>query len=294
MLPVIPEPLRIDNVRTKDGAGLDVLRADLVHPVISGNKWFKLRYYLEEVQQQQRRHIITFGGAYSNHIIAAAAAANVLGLRCTGLIRGERPPVLSPTLIHAQQLGMQLHFLSREVYKEKEVPAALRSDDMYVIPEGGYGAIGAAGAGTMVSGNTRIYSHICCATGTGTMMAGLQNAAAPGQEIIGISVLKNNHDLENEVRQLLHRPDQPVTLLHQYAGKGYGRHTPELLAFMNEWYKQTGIPSDFVYTGKLFFAVNDLLRQGFFPTGSKILLIHSGGLQGNASLTKGTLIFGDY
>lgn len=294
MLPVIPEPLRIDNVRTKDGACLDVLRADLVHPVISGNKWFKLRYHLEAIQQQQQRHILTFGGAYSNHIIATAAAANALGLRCTGLIRGERPPALSPTLAHAQQLGMQLHFLSREAYKEKEVPAALRSDDMYVIPEGGYGTKGAAGAGTMLSGNTRIYSHICCATGTGTMMAGLQNAAAPGQEIIGISVLKNNHDLENEVRQLLHRPDERITLLHQYAGKGYGRHTPELLAFMNEWYEQTGIPSDFVYTGKLFFAVNELLRQGFFPGDSKILLIHSGGLQGNASLRKGTLIFGDY
>jgi len=294
MLPVIPEPLRIDHVQTKNGARLDVLRADLVHPVISGNKWFKLRYYLEAIQQQRRRHIITFGGAYSNHIIATAAAANALGLLCTGLIRGERPPVLSPTLAYAQQLGMQLHFLSRGAYKQKEVPAALRSDDMYLIPEGGYGEKGAAGAGTMLSGYTRIYSHICCATGTGTMMAGLQNAAAPGQEIIGISVLKNNHDLENEVRRLLHRPEQPVTLLQQYAGKGYGRHTPELLAFMNDWYEQTRIPSDFVYTGKLFFAVNELLQQGFFPTDSKILLIHSGGLQGNASLTKGTLIFGDY
>lgn len=294
MLPVIPEPLRIDHVRTSDGAGLDVLRADLVHPVISGNKWFKLRYYLEEIQQQQRRHIITFGGAYSNHIIATAAAASAMGLRCTGLIRGERPAILSPTLVQASKLGMQLHFLSREAYKEKEVPLALRSDDPYVIPEGGYGQKGAAGAGTMLADNTGIYTHICCATGTGTMMAGLQNAAAPGQQIIGISVLKNNHDLEREVRQLLHRPDEKLTLLTQYAGKGYGRHTPELLAFMNEWYAQTGIPSDFVYTGKLFFAVNDLVRQGFFPGNSNILLIHSGGLQGNVSLTKGTLIFGDY
>ncbi|MDF2385136.1 pyridoxal-phosphate dependent enzyme [Nostoc ellipsosporum NOK] len=294
MLPVIPEPLRIDNVQTKEGASLDVLRADLVHPVISGNKWFKLRYYLEEIERGGYRHVLTFGGAYSNHIIATAAAAHEMGLACTGLIRGERPSLLSPTLRHAQQLGMQLHFLSREDYKEKIVPGALRRDDSYVIPEGGYGIQGAAGAGTLLSEHTRFYSHICCATGTGTMMAGLQNAAAAGQQVVGISVLKNNHALENEIRQLLHQPGQPVTLLHQYAGKGYGKHTPELLAFMNEWYTQTGLPSDFVYTGKLFFAVNDLLRQGFFRLNSKILVIHSGGLQGNASLPKGTLIFGDY
>lgn len=294
MLSFIPGPLRIDKLSAGGGTELHVLRADLVHPVISGNKWFKLRYYIDEVLENNYRHILTFGGAYSNHLVATAAAAHSLGLQSTGLVRGEQPAVLSPTLVQARQSGMQLHFLPRETYRGKIIPSELLTDNIYIIPEGGYGPKGAEGAATMLSGDTRIYSHICCAVGTGTMMAGLQNAAAPGQQVIGISVLKNNMDLEDEIRHLLHQPGQPITLLHQYAGKGYGKHTPELLSFMNQWFRQTGIPTDFVYTGKLFLAVQDLLKQGFFPEESRILLIHSGGLQGNASLTKGTLIFGHY
>lgn len=270
---------------------VDVLRLDKMHEVISGNKWFKLKYYLEQAKQQQKDHIITFGGAWSNHIIATAAAGHLLGLRTTGIIRGERPSRYSTTLEKASELGMQFVFLNREEYKEKKLPAGLPGKNDYIIPEGGYGPPGATGAADIVNVfSSRNYTHIVCAVGTGTTMAGLINAC-PMQQVTGISVLKNNFELEKNISSLLDRGQHNFKLLHDHHFGGYAKHTPALLQFMNDFYAQTGIPSDFVYTGKLFFAVTSLIRGKYFPPHSKILVIHSGGLQGNTSLDKGTLIF---
>lgn len=270
---------------------LSVLRIDQLHEIVSGNKWFKLRYYIQEAVETNKNHIVTFGGAYSNHIVATAAACRIHQLNCTGIIRGEEAVSLSPTLLQAKELGMQLVFISREDYAVKKLPALLNSEDSYIINEGGYGRTGAKGAASI--SNHFIpsdYSHICCAVGTGTMMAGLMNALT-GQQVIGISAMKNNLQLEEAVRQLLTEPQQQVQLFHDYHFGGYAKHKPALLSFMNELYRTTSIPSDFVYTGKLFYAINDLAAKDFFPPGSKILLIHSGGLQGNRSLSKDTLIF---
>lgn len=270
---------------------LSVLRIDQFHEIVSGNKWFKLRYYIQEAVETNKNHIVTFGGAYSNHIVATAAACRIHQLNCTGIIRGEEAVSLSPTLLQAKELGMQLVFISREDYAVKKLPALLNSEGSYIINEGGYGRTGAQGAASI--SNHFIpsdYSHICCAVGTGTMMAGLMNALT-GQQVIGISAMKNNLQLEEAVRQLLTEPQQQVQLFHDYHFGGYAKHKPALLSFMNEFYRTTGIPSDFVYTGKLFYAINDLAAKDFFPPGSKILLIHSGGLQGNRSLSKDTLIF---
>ncbi|MBN8675113.1 MAG: pyridoxal-phosphate dependent enzyme [Chitinophagales bacterium] len=270
---------------------LSVLRIDKLHEIVSGNKWFKLRYYISDAIDQQKKHIVTFGGAYSNHIVATAAACQISQLACTGIIRGEEPSSLSPTLLQAKELGMQLVFTSREEYAVKKLPDLLNDKDQYIINEGGYGRKGAKGATGIADHFTPAdYSHICCAVGTGTMMAGLLNAL-PGREVIGISTMKNNFQLENAVRQLLKEPQRSVQLFHDYHFGGYAKYKPELLSFMNDFYKATGIPSDFVYTGKLFYAVNDLASKDFFPPGSKLLLIHSGGLQGNRSLSKDTLIF---
>lgn len=274
----------------------DVLRLDQLHPVVSGNKWFKLQHYLQQAGAEGKRIILTYGGAYSNHIVATAAATRERGLQSIGVIRGERPRELSPTLLEAQSYGMQFHFVTREAYRDKALPQELLQShdlkDLFLIPEGGYGLPGALGAATILSGHeTNSYTHILAACGTGTTLAGLIRAARDGQQVIGIPVLRNYYSLEAEIKILLPPQHTPFTLLHDHHQGGYAKHNPELIRFMNWWYEQTGIPSDFVYTGKLFYAAHLLAEQGYFPQGSRLLLIHSGGLQGNRSLPKGTLIF---
>jgi 1-aminocyclopropane-1-carboxylate deaminase len=269
----------------------DVLRLDKISPLVSGNKWFKLRYYLEEAKAQQKKGILTFGGAWSNHIIATAAICKLHGLKSIGIIRGEEPKDPSPALLQARAMGMQLVFITRTAYQNKEIPPTLTVDDYYIVNEGGYGEAGAKGASTMLDYCSKSYSHYFCAAGTGTMMAGIINATQTKQQVIGISVLKNNMDLEKMIQTLVTNPQKNWRLIQDYHFGGYAKHQPALLQFMNEFYDRTRIPSDFVYTGKLFYAVSDLIRKNYFPTGSKLLLIHSGGLQGNNSLPEGTLIF---
>jgi len=271
---------------------LSVLRLDKIHPLVSGNKWFKLRYYLEEAKQQGNRTIITWGGAWSNHLLATAAACRINRLRSVGIIRGEEATSLSPTLILAKELGMELVFISRSAYQAKQLPTGLATGDHYTIPEGGSGDMGVKGAATIMDLFAKeTFTHICCASGTGTMAAGLVKAALPTNHIVSISVLKNNHALEENISLLVPGKNNSFTVIHDHHFGGYAKHKPELLAFMNEFYRQTSIPTDFVYTGKLFYGVNDLVKKDFFAPGSKLLIIHSGGLQGNQSLDKGTLIF---
>jgi 1-aminocyclopropane-1-carboxylate deaminase len=278
-------------------ATVDVLRLDLVHPVISGNKWFKLQVYLQEAKVQNKV-LLTFGGAFSNHVVATAAAARSAGLKSIGIIRGERATVLSHTLVQAQAYGMKLCFTSRVLYKDKEIPAEIREEynmeELYMVPEGGYGAKGMEGAkDILLKNNTGGYTHLIAAVGTGTTLAGLTAAVREGQKVVGISVLKNNFSLTEEINQLLPAGKQRCfELLKDYHFGGYARKTPELIRFMNGLYEKTGIPTDFVYTGKGFYATVDLLRKGYFTAGDKLLLVHTGGLQGNLSLPKGTLIFG--
>jgi 1-aminocyclopropane-1-carboxylate deaminase len=273
------------------GINISVLRLDKIHPVISGNKWFKLQYYIKDAKEQHKKKIITFGGAYSNHIVAAAAACKMNGLASAGIIRGEEPPLLSQTLLQAKAYGMQLHFISREDYSEKKVPAELQSEEHYLIAEGGYGEKGAEGAADIFNYANKDFTHCCCAVGTGTMMAGLISASSPHQKVTGISVLKNNYELEKNVQSLLSDEPKEWQIIHDYHFGGYAKYKPELIAFMNDFYSLTNIPSDFVYTAKLFFAVSDMVKNNFFQAGSKLLLVHSGGLQGNNSLGKGTLIY---
>jgi 1-aminocyclopropane-1-carboxylate deaminase len=269
----------------------DVLRLDKIHPVISGNKWFKLKYYLEEAKALKAVEVISFGGAWSNHIVALAAAGKLFSIKTTGIIRGERPEKLSSTLQASAALGMALHFINRADFKQKKIPVNLRRSGALIIPEGGYGLKGAAGASDILSFvRKEKYTHICCAAGTGTMAAGLVNAALPEQTVIAVNVLKNE-GLEAGIRALTISQRASLLCMHDYHFGGYAKYTHGLIAWMNEFYRSTLIPTDFVYTAKLFFAVEDMVRKKKFPEGSRILIIHSGGLQGNASLEKGTLIF---
>ncbi len=276
-------------------SSINVLRLDVVHPVISGNKWFKLRFYIEDALALGKTTLLSYGGAWSNHIIALAAAAKLHGMKCIGLIRGEHQH--SVTIAAARDYGMQIYFLPRNAYSQQDIPSEVwahnNKDDVYVIREGGYGITGARGAATMLDNlDLSSFDHIVAATGTGTMLAGLAARIASPQKLTGISVLKNNFSITSEINQLLPPEKQNTfTVLHQYHFEGYAKASAGLFDFMNSWYEKTGIPTDFVYTAKVFYALYDMLDQGILREDERVLIIHSGGLQGNASLPNGTLIF---
>lgn len=267
-----------------DGVRAAVLRLDLLHPEVSGNKWFKLRYNLEEALVQGKTRLLTFGGAYSNHIAATAAACQLAGIACTGIIRGEEPPVLSHTLRDAIARGMELHFISREAYRLKdETDWNTIYPDAYIVPEGGNNALGAKGCEEILSLVTDpSFTHIACAVGTGTTLAGLINSAVLQQEIRGYVVLKGATYLEQQIQSLLAPPPLPHwQLVHQHHGGGYAKVTPALTEFIRQFYEETDIPLDIVYTGKLFMGFRQDVLDGMYPLGSNVLLIHTGGLQGN-------------
>jgi 1-aminocyclopropane-1-carboxylate deaminase len=274
---------------------INILRADVIDPVVSGNKWFKLQFYVKDAISAGKTTLATFGGAYSNHIVATSKYGASMGLKTVGFIRGEKPVTLSATLNDAIENGMKLHFVSREDFLD---PKKIMQENMHEswawIPEGGYGIKGAEGAGTLLTiKDTDSFDTIICAVGTGTMMAGIIKSAALHQKIIGISVLKNNVSIDAEIKTLL-TPEESkknFEIIHGYDFGGYAKHTPTLINFMNDCYTKMELPLDFVYTAKLVYAVQDLASKGKFEPPSKILLIHSGGLQGNRSFKKGTLLF---
>jgi 1-aminocyclopropane-1-carboxylate deaminase/D-cysteine desulfhydrase-like pyridoxal-dependent ACC family enzyme len=242
--------------------------------------------------------MITFGGAYSNHIIATAYAGALNGITTIGVIRGERPPVLSHTLLDAMNYGMQLHFEPKAAFGKRNFAELIRKLNTiypghFFIPEGGAGDCGEKGCEEILSLlPANDYTHIACAIGTGTMFLGLANASNLYQELIGIPVLK----LENFLEQYCERLRDPAKHLYcriyyDYHFGGYAKHNSALINFMNEFYTSVGVPTDFVYTGKLLYGLTELIKKGLYPKGSSILVIHSGGLQGNRSLPEGTLIF---
>jgi 1-aminocyclopropane-1-carboxylate deaminase len=274
---------------------ISILRADLIDPVVSGNKWFKLQLYVRDAIAAGKTTLATFGGPYSNHIVATSTYGASMGLETVGFIRGEKPVALSPTLTDAMENGMTLHFVSREDFEQTEKILSHNQDPSWAwIPEGGYGITGAEGVKSMLTiKDTAPFDTIICAVGTGTMMAGLIKAAAPHQQVIGLSVLKNNISIDEEIKALLtlEESKKNFEINHDYHFGGYAKHTPALIDFMNDCYKKMELPLDFVYTAKLVYGVEDLATNGKFDPTSKILIIHSGGLQGNRSFKKGTFIF---
>lgn len=269
-----------------------ILRLDKIHPIISGNKWYKLQFHLSEAMRLHKKRIVTWGGAWSNHLLATAAACHSLSLACLGIIRGDRPEILSLTLKEAEKLGMQLHFISREEYRQQRVSTELITPDDWEIPEGGYSELGVRGASTIAGlFEPNDFTHIICAVGTGTMMAGIINAVPSSLRVIGIPVLKGSEALEQAIKKMLRTDHENWELIPGFEWGGYAKHPQGLLDFMNQWYQETRILTDIVYTSKLCYAVNNLMAGNFFPPESKILIIHSGGLQGNRSLAKGALFF---
>ena len=276
------------------GIQLAVLRLDELHPIVSGNKWFKLKYYLQQAQEENADTIASFGGPYSNHLVALAFAAKKYNLQSVGYVRSNEDEPITPTLQEAKQYGMHLKFLGRNNFQllKSELLENNVTSNTYFVDEGGYGTLGAKGAATILSNEkTNSYSHIICAVGTGTMMAGLINAAKPHQHVIGIPVLKNEATIRNEITQLMTNKETPFTLLHDFHLGGYAKTNQAQFDFMNLLWATEKIPTDMVYTSKLFMAVKSLLANNYFSPTAKILMIHSGGLQGNRSLPVGTLLF---
>lgn len=264
-----------------NGYRIGVLRLDLIHPEISGNKWFKLKYNLLEATARQKNTIITFGGAFSNHLAATAMACKMGSFKSIGIIRGEESSANNPTLSFAQQNGMELLFVNRVEYTQKNDSGYLQRlrymyPDAYIIPEGGDNALGQKGCEEILTKETSNYTNIFCAHGTGTTYKGIVKSLLPNQNLTVINVLK--FEATTEALQ--------TKILNNYHFGGYAKHTNELLEFKSWFEPNYSIPLDYVYTGKLFFAAFDLMKQNTLDKNQEILLIHCGGLQGNEGYEK--------
>ena len=274
---------------------VDLLRLDLLHPIVSGNKFYKLRFYIAAALENGASTIASFGGPYSNHIVALAYTAKEAGLNSIGYIRTNADEPMTPSLAEAKAYGMQLVYLGRMDFQSKKasiLETSATKSDIYFIDEGGYGTIGAKGAATILTEqDTTHYDYIVCAVGTGTMLAGIINATDPHQKVIGIPVLKNEGSIENEINALLENKNRSYTLMHQFHQGGYAKTNPAMIDFMNRLWDTEKIPTDIVYTSKLLFGVEQLIKENYFEKDISILVIHSGGLQGNRSLADGTLKF---
>jgi 1-aminocyclopropane-1-carboxylate deaminase len=299
-LTFITPPLQQINSEIARHAGVElyVLRLDLMHPWVNGNKWFKLKYNLLEAKEKNFTTLLTFGGAYSNHIYATAAAGNFFGFRTIGVIRGEERLPLNATLSFAVQQGMQLVYLNREMYRQRNTLALeeyLRQSfgEVFIIPEGGSNLNGVRGCTEIIA--RAAFNHICVACGTATTLAGIALSLHEGQRAIAFPVLKNGAFLAQEIESLLtnylasnlpspYSSPASWELVCDYHFGGYAKVNDELLLFSQQFTQEHGVPLDYVYTAKMFYGVMDLLQQGFFCEGDSLLLVHTGGLQGNLGM----------
>ncbi len=276
-------------VSQPNGTQLYLKRIDLIHPSISGNKYYKLQYNLIEARKQGCNTLLTFGGAYSNHIAAVAAAGHEYGFQTIGIIRGEELADKiqdNSTLKLAQAQGMRLHFVSRTDYRRKtdhDSIAQLKQQfgEFYLIPEGGTNALAIRGCEEILTEQDKQdFDYICCAVGTGGTIAGIINSTNEKQKVLGFPALKGDF-LFNEIREWTTCSNWDLCLDYNFGG--YAKTTPELLDFIRNFQASTGIEIEPIYTGKMLFGLFDLIERGYFPANSKILTIHTGGLQGNLS-----------
>lgn len=267
---------------------LHVKRDDLIDDVISGNKLFKLYYHLESFFKNKHKTLITFGGAYSNHLHATAFAGQQLGIKTVGVIRAEphELKVLTPTLQDCKKWGMTLIGVSRSEYRLKQDSLVVQQQVQefecpYWIPEGGAGELGVKGAQLILDGVDQTqYDAIVMACGTGTTLAGVIRASEPHIQIIGVPVLKGANWMFQEVEQYLEPTMTNWDLQLDYHFSGYAKWNDELLGFMNDVQEQSHLPLDRVYTAKALYGLVDLIKREKIAKGSRILFIHTGGLQG--------------
>ncbi|MDO4223199.1 MAG: pyridoxal-phosphate dependent enzyme [Acinetobacter sp.] len=280
--------LLTQSIPLKHNIQLDIKRLDLIHPYISGNKYFKLKYNILHAQQQGYQGILSFGGAYSNHIAALAHACRMENMPCVGIIRGEElaQKPFNSTLKDAQQHGMTLHFVSRQDYRQRHDATYLAQlqqqfPHYYIIPEGGTNTLAVQGCAEILSDDDcQYYDTICCAVGTGGTMAGLIERTQAPQHVLGFSALRGDF-LTQDIRQWTTKTHWRV--IDDYCDGVYAKLSPQTFEFMQYFEQHYSIPLDPIYTAKMMYGIFDLIEQGYFPDSHKILAIHSGGLQAKHS-----------
>lgn len=294
------EPVLTDNINspveeirsalfTEKQVRVFVKRDDMIHPFISGNKWRKLKYILQEAQDQQKKRLVTFGGAFSNHLLATACAAARYGFRSAGIVRGEE--VVNDTLMLCRIFGMHLRFADRSSYRDKDSLFGRyygEDPDAFFINEGGAGSNGIRGCSELVGELDETYDHIFCAGGTGTTAAGIIKGIETrslNTRCHVIPVLKGGGFLEEEIHKYT---SLPFDIHTGYHFGGYAKASPELWSFIKTFCSSTGILIEPVYTGKMFFALHDLIASDRFMPGSRILAIHTGGLTGIHGMLPGS------
>jgi 1-aminocyclopropane-1-carboxylate deaminase len=272
------------------GISLSIKREDTIHPLISGNKYRKLKYNLKAAKKQNKHTLLTFGGAHSNHLAATAAAGLECGFKTIGIVRGEeleekheQGNPINSTLDLAIRQQMKLNFVSRNDYRNKTSPTFINSlkekfGEFYLIPEGGTNSLAIKGCEEILNKNDQEFEVICVAVGTGGTISGVINSAENHQELLGFPALKGSF-LKSEIDKYVLN-DKNWSLINKYHFGGFAKISEELISFINKFKVETGIPLDPIYTGKMMFGIVDLIKRDYFERGTKILAIHTGGLQG--------------
>ena len=303
-----------DELFIQNNIFVDILRLDLAHPLLQGNKYYKLKYNLKEAKNQQKTTLLTFGGAFSNHILATSFAGKIYDFKTIGIIRGEETLPLNDTLKVAKDNGMSLFYVDRATYQQKNKPDFTNTlkellskkinendsfvdfSDIYIIPEGGSNDLAIQGTSEILEDEVfNKYSHVCVCAGTGGTLAGIVAGKylyqREKQRIISVSVLKNGSFLREEVNNFLKNAISEsifktsfedldkFSLILDYHFGGYAKNKPELALFIENFTKKHKIPLEFVYTGKLFYAIFDLIKKQYFSENSRLLIIHTGGLR---------------
>jgi len=274
---------------TNHQINLYVKRIDLIHPHISGNKWYKLYYNILEAKELNKDTLLTFGGAYSNHIYATAAAGKEFNFKTIGIIRGEEHLPLNPTLRFAKDCGMEIHYVDRSKYRNKTNTNFIKElknkyGNLYLLPEGGTNSLALKGCSEIIGTIDIKFDYICTPCGTGGTLSGLICGLNLTQKAIGFSVLKGGGFLVDDVKKHIKNYNgneyKNWNIYLDYHFGGYAKITKELISFIQKFEKEFQIPIEPIYSGKMFYGLLDLIKKGEFKRETKIIVLHTGGLQG--------------
>ncbi|WP_452221373.1 1-aminocyclopropane-1-carboxylate deaminase/D-cysteine desulfhydrase [Lacinutrix salivirga] len=260
-------------------------REDTIHPFISGNKYRKLKYNLEDAKLKNHHTLLTFGGAFSNHLAATASAGNAFGFKTIGVVRGEELEdkiETNPTLSYAKSQGMEFKFVDRTSFRNKNneefiKKLKLQFGAFYIIPEGGTNTLAVKGCEEILKANDAEFDYVCASVGTGGTIAGLINCLKPGQQVLGFPALKGDF-LKEDISKFATQDQWQLITAYHFGG--YAKINADLVAFINRFKAEQNVALDPIYTGKMMFGLYDLIKNNYFKEGSNILAIHTGGLQG--------------
>lgn len=274
----------------KKDVSVFIKREDLLHEHVSGNKFRKLKYNLFEAQKLNKTLLLTFGGAYSNHITATAFAGKLFGMKTVGIIRGEELGVdlektleTNPSLTLASEQGMEFYFISRTEYRDKTNPKFIdelkqKFGDFYLVPEGGTNKLAVKGCEEILNDEDEKFDYICCGVGTGGTISGIINSAKNHQKVLGFPALKGSF-LQKEINKYVSDKEN-WELINDYHFGGFAKINSDLVSFINKTKEDYNLVLDPIYTSKMLFGIDDLIKNNYFKKGTRILAIHTGGLQG--------------